>query len=224
MATPVMESYLETIYNLTMEEDAVIAARLAERFRITPPTVSETLSRMVKQGLITLDARKNIHLTDDGRTLAESGLRRHRLLERMLVDMFGLDWTEAHEEAHRLEHGLSPMLEERMLTVMGSPETCPHGNPIPAPGRNPTRYLADLGARRLTAATGGEDVVVVCISEVVEDESALLRYLGDRRIRPGAHITVRGHDHERGVTASLDGQDVDIAASVADKIWVRSAP
>jgi DtxR family transcriptional regulator, Mn-dependent transcriptional regulator len=223
MATPVMESYLETIYNLTMEEDAVIAARLAERFHITPPTVSETLSRMAKQGLITLDAKKNIHLTDDGRTLAESGLRRHRLLERMLVDMFGLDWTEAHEEAHRLEHGLSPMLEERMLTVMGSPETCPHGNPIPAPGRNPTRYLADLGARRLTGVTVGEDVAVVCISEVVEDESALLRYLGDRHIRPGAQMTVRGQDHEHGVRARLDGQDVDIAAAVADKIWVRSA-
>ena len=223
MATPVMESYLETIYNLTMEEEAVIAARLAERFHTSPPTVSETLSRMVKQGFITLDARKNIHLTEQGQVLAESGLRRHRLLERMLVDMFGLDWTEAHEEAHRLEHGLSPMLEERMLAVMGAPETCPHGNPIPAPGRNPTRYLADLGARRLTATVAGAAVEVVCISEVVEDESALLRYLGDRQIRPGAHLTVRVQDHAGGVTASLDGQDVVIAATVADKIWVRVA-
>lgn len=223
MATPVMESYLETIYNLTMEEEAVIAARLAERFHTSAPTVSETLSRMVKQGFITLDARKNIHLTDEGQVLAESGLRRHRLLERMLVDMFGLDWTEAHEEAHRLEHGLSPMLEERMLAVMGAPETCPHGNPIPAPGRNPTRYLADLGARRLTAAAAGTAVEVVCISEVVEDESALLRYLGDRQIRPGARLTVRVQDHAGGVTANLDGQDVAIAATVADKIWVRVA-
>jgi DtxR family Mn-dependent transcriptional regulator len=216
-----MESYLETIYNLTMEEEAVIAARLAERFHISPPTVSETLSRMVKQGLVTLDARRNIHLTAEGTTLAESGLRRHRLLERMLVDMFGLDWTEAHEEAHRLEHGLSPMLEERMLAVMGAPATCPHGNPIPGPGRNPTRYLADLDAKRLTGTAVGDAVDVVCISEVVEDESALLRYLGDRHIRPGAHLKVRVHDHERGVTAALNGEDVTIAPGVADKIWVR---
>lgn len=223
MATPVIESYLETIYNLTMEEEAVIAARLAERFHISPPTVSETLSRMVKQGLVTLDARRNIHLTAEGATLAESGLRRHRLLERMLVDMFGLDWTEAHEEAHRLEHGLSPMLEERMLAVMGTPATCPHGNPIPGPGRNPTRYLADLGAKRLTGTAVGEAVEVVCISEVVEDESALLRYLGDRHIRPGAHLTVRSQDQQSGVTALLGGEDVAIAPGVADKIWVRVA-
>lgn len=223
MATPVMESYLETIYNLTMEGDPVIAARLAERFKISAPTVSETLRRMVEHGYVVLDARKNIHLTDEGQAQAESGLRRHRLLERMLVDMFRLDWTEAHEEAHRLEHGLSPMLEERMLSVMGAPETCPHGNPIPGPGRNPTRYLADLGARRLTAATIGEPVDVVCISEVVEDESALLRYLGDRQIRPGARLTVQAQDGGSGVTANLNGQAVVITAAVADKIWVRVA-
>ena len=118
---PVMDSYLETIYNLTMEGEPVIAARLADRFRISAPSVSETLRRMTEHGYIRLNERKQIALTEQGRALAESGLRRHRLLERMLVDMFRLDWTEAHEEAHRLEHGLSPILEERMLTVLGEP-------------------------------------------------------------------------------------------------------
>ena len=221
MATPVMESYLETIYNLTMEGEPVIAARLAERFHISAPTVSETLKRMVDHRYITLDARKQISLTDEGRAMAESGLRRHRLLERMLVDMFRLDWTQAHEEAHRLEHGLSPMLEEQMLAVMGSPETCPHGNPIPGPGRNPTRYLADLGARRLSGVSPGQRVDVVCISEVVEDESALLRYLGERSIRPGATITVQMPASDGSIIAGVGEQQVTLAPAVAEKIWVR---
>jgi DtxR family Mn-dependent transcriptional regulator len=221
VVTAVMESYLETIYNLTMEGEAVIAARLAERFHITPPSVSETLRRMVEQGYITLDQRKQIRLTERGRALAESGLRRHRLLERMLVDMFQLDWTQAHEEAHRLEHGLSPRLEERMLAVLGSPETCPHGNPIPAPGRDPTRYLADLGAIRLTEAPEHRPVEVVCISEVVEDESALLRYLDERAIRPGARLVVRVPRGPAGSVVELGERRVDIAPGVADKLWVR---
>lgn len=223
MATPVMESYLETIYNLTMEGEPVIAARLAERFHISAPTVSETLRRMVDHGYITLDTRKQISLTDLGKEMAESGLRRHRLLERMLVDMFRLDWTQAHEEAHRLEHGLSPMLEEQMLAVMGSPETCPHGNPIPAPGRNPTRYLADLGARRLSSVPSGRQVAVVCISEVVEDESALLRYLGERDIRPGVTVMIQQPGSEGGIIAVIGDQQVALSAAVAEKIWVRDA-
>jgi len=221
--TPVMESYLETIYNLTMEGEVVIAARLAERFHITPPSVSETLRRMVEHGYIALDRRKQITLSEDGRALAESGLRRHRLLERMLVDVFHLDWTEAHEEAHRLEHGLSPMLEERMLSELGFPETCPHGNPIPAPGRDPTRYLADLGALRLSAAPSQEPLTVVCISEVVEDESALLRYLGERDVRPGARLSVLSKQGAAGLVVEVGGREVAIAQAIADKLWVRAA-
>lgn len=223
MATPVMESYFETIYNLTMEGEPVIAARLAERFRVSAPTVSEMLKRMVEQGFIQMDNRKQITLTAEGKAQAESGLRRHRLLERMLVDMFKLDWTEAHEEAHRLEHGLSPMLEERMLAVLGEPETCPHGNPIPAPGRDPTRYLADRGALRLTAAVPGAPLEVICISEVVEDESALLRYLGERDIRPGAALTLLATDAKEGARVRRDGQEVTLMPTVAEKIWVRRA-
>lgn len=223
MATPAMESYLETIYNLTMEGEPVIAARLAERFHVTAPSVSEMLRRMADQGLVTLDGRKQIGLTAAGKTLAESGLRRHRLLERMLVDMFHLDWTEAHEEAHRLEHGLSPMLEERMLQVLGEPETCPHGNPIPAPGRDPTRYLADRGARRLTEAPLHQPLRVVCISEVVEDESSLLRYLGERDVRPGAALVVEERTAQMGTVIEMEGRRIAIATPVAEKLWVRVA-
>jgi DtxR family Mn-dependent transcriptional regulator len=223
MPTPAMDSYLETIYNLTMEGEPVIAARLAERFRVRAPSVSEMLRRMLEQGYITLNGRKQIALTEQGRALAESGLRRHRLLERMLVDVFQLDWTQAHEEAHRLEHGLSPMLEERMLAVLGSPETCPHGNPIPASGRDPTRYLADRGAVRLAQAPTRQPLEVVCISEVVEDETALLRYLGERDVRPGARLVVRERSAATGAVVEVGERQVDIGAAVADKIWVRLA-
>jgi DtxR family Mn-dependent transcriptional regulator len=211
MATPVMESYLETIYNLMMEEEAVIAARLAERFHISPPTVSETLSRMVKQGFITLDARKNIHLTAEGRTMAESGLRRHRLLERMLVDMFGLDWTEAHEEAHRLEHGLSPMLEARMLTVMGEPETCPHGNPMPGVTPLPTRPLEKLRP--------GERARVERIPDQFEHEAGFLEYLDSQGVKPGVTLELI----ESGpalLRVAIEGSVRSLRPDCGQKVWM----
>ncbi|MCL4508501.1 MAG: metal-dependent transcriptional regulator [Chloroflexi bacterium] len=221
MLTPVIESYLETIFNLTMEGDLVIAARLAEHFHVKPPTVSETLRRMVEHGYVVITGRRVISLTPLGQELAEAGLRRHRLLERFLSETLGLDWITSHEEAHRLEHDLSEDVEERIRKLLGDPETCPHGNPIPAPGRSPADFLRVRHAFRLSRTTAGQSVEVVCISEIVEDETALLRLLGSNRLFPETCLAIVENDGHR-VHAIAHSAPIQLETDVTDKIWVRA--
>src|SRR5215217_7898671 len=133
----VTREYLETIYNLAVEGDPIVGVRLAEKFRVTPPNVAQVLKRMQSDGLIVMPGRgrgragEGIELTDEGRAQAEVMLRQHRLAERFLSDVLGMDWVQAHEEAHHLERGMSPAIEERLMVLLGNPRTCPHGNPIP---------------------------------------------------------------------------------------------
>lgn len=233
--TSVTREYLETIYNLTVEGDPVVGARLAEKFGVSQPNVAEVLRRMERDGLIRMPGRgrgragEGIELTDQGRSEAEALLRQHRLAERFLVDVMGMDWVQAHEEAHHMERGMSPEIEAHMMTLLGNPRTCPHGNPIPQGTFNTVEYLREQHAVRLSAAPPGVETRVVLISEVVEDETALLLRLGQLKIMPGARLTVL--EHEEGA-ASLpvhvvprgDGgtpQDVDLDRDLAAKIWVR---
>ena len=109
----------------------MIGVRLAERIGVSAPTMTETLKRMVGQGYVVVDNRKEISLTENGREVAESVVRRHRLSERWLTDVLGLDWAKAHQEACKLEHAISAEVEERLARMLEHPSTCPHGNPIP---------------------------------------------------------------------------------------------
>src|SRR5262245_28134407 len=191
----VVASYCETIYNMTMEGSLVIGARLAEHFRVAPPTVTETLKRLVRDGYVEMDSRRQVTLTARGIELAEGVLRRHRLTERFLVDMLGMQWHQVHEEACRLEHHISGAVEARVLAALGSPTTCPHGNPIPGSVPNARSYLQDNGAMRLLETTQGAEVTILCVSEVVEDEEELISYLHDRGLTPGTRLSlVAGSD------------------------------
>jgi DtxR family Mn-dependent transcriptional regulator len=220
----VTAEYLETIYNVTMEGDEVIAARLAEKFDVSPPNVATILGRMEQQGLILRDDRRSVGLTEEGKTRAEAALRRHRLSERFLLEVLGLDWITAHEQAHHLEHGITPEIEDRIDVVLGHPTTCPHGNPIPGGVPNAANYLRDQHAFRLDAATDGSPVQVVCVSEVVEDETALLHYVGQKGMRPGATLIVRDREPGGALTVDLGERMVAVGADLAHKVWVRSAP
>src|SRR5438270_7387255 len=126
-----VEEYLETIYNMSMEDELVIGARLAEKFRVSPPTVTEMLKRLVRDGYVEMDAKRQVTLTENGNQAAEAVLRRHRLTERFLVDMLGMQWHEVHEEACRLEHFISYAVFCLKKKNLNYPTTCPHGNPIP---------------------------------------------------------------------------------------------
>ena len=129
--TPAIQDYLGAIYDLTGGDKPVIGARLARHMHISAPSITEALRRMQREGYVRLAGKKEIRLTTKGKGIAETMARRHRLLERWLTDVLGLDWSRAHEEAHRLEHALSPVVEERLAEQLGMPSTCPHGNPIP---------------------------------------------------------------------------------------------
>src|SRR5690349_1082069 len=169
-----VEEYLEAIYNMSAEDEVVIGARLAERFHVSAPTVTEMLKRLVRDGYVEMNAKRHVTLTEAGNEAAEAVLRRHRLTERFLVDMLGMQWHEVHEEACRLEHFISGAVESRVIANLNNPMTCPHGNPIPGSVPNARTYLKDNHAVRLSAVTNGAQVKILCVSEVVEDEEALI--------------------------------------------------
>ena len=134
-----------------------------------------------------MDSKRQVLLTS-GLQAAEAVLRRHRLTERFLVDMLGMQWHQVHEEACRLEHFISGAVEERVIASLNNPTTCPHGNPIPGAVANARTYLKDQGAVRLSTIAVGEKSTIFCISEVVEDEEALILCL---RGSPGTRLTAQ---------------------------------
>src|SRR5579885_1825782 len=204
-----VEEYLETIYNMTMEDEIVIGARLAERFNVSPPTVTEMLKRLVKNGYIEMNNKRHVTLTDAGIEAAEAVLRRHRLTERFLVDMLGMQWHEVHEEACRLEHFISGAVEARVIASLNHPTTCPHGNPIPGQVPSARNYLKDHHAIRLSSIEAGGTAKILCISEVVEDEEALIFYLHQKGLTPKTILTVIAHepsspDHEESFRVRVE--------------------
>ena len=220
-----VEEYLEMIYNMSAEDEVVIGARLAEKFRVSAPTVTEMLKRLVRDGYIEMDVKRVVTLTEAGYQAAEAVLRRHRLTERFLADMLGLQWHEVHEEAHRLEHFISGAVEARVIASLNHPTTCPHGNPIPGQVPSARTYLKDRGALRLSTIEVGEQATILCISEVVEDEEALILHLHEKGLTPDTRLTVLGNDSssetdQENFRLRVDGREVRISEVVAAKIWV----
>ena len=150
---PPVEEYLETMLALAEEGVPVIQARIAERLGRSAPSVSEMLDRLIEDGYVTRD-RRRLSLTDSGRALAEKVVRKHRLAERLLVDVIGLEWHKVHREAGRWEHVISDDVEARLVELLGDPATCPHGNPIPG-SHSPSPSVADPSADRGRARASG---------------------------------------------------------------------
>jgi DtxR family Mn-dependent transcriptional regulator len=221
-----VEEYLETIYNMAMEGEIVIGARLAQKFRVAPPTVTEMLKRLVRDGYVEMDNKRQVTLTEAGNQIAESVLRRHRLTERFLVDILGMQWHQVHEEAERLEHSISDAVEAGVIARLENPTTCPHGNPIPGLVPDARNYLKDRHAVRLSTVDPGETVTILCISEVVEDEQALILYLHEKGLTPGTRLMVLPpHDDQEEASVEdfrleVDRHEVVISRAVASKIWV----
>ncbi len=220
-----VEEYLEMIYNMSAEDEVVIGARLAEKFRVSAPTVTEMLKRLVRDGYIEMDVKRVVTLTEAGYQAAEAVLRRHRLTERFLADMLGLQWHEVHEEAHRLEHFISGAVEARVIAGLNHPTTCPHGNPIPGLVPSARTYLKDRGALRLSTIGVGKQATILCISEVVEDEEALILHLHEKGLTPDTQLTVLANEPSQesegeNFCLHVDEREVCISEAVAAKIWV----
>lgn len=211
--------YLEAIFYMQAEGQAARSSRLAEWLGVSRPTVTVALRRMLRANLVRVNARKEIELTARGRREAAAIVRRHRVVERWLTDVLGLDWIAADEEAAKLEHAVSEVVEERLWHSLGRPRSCPHGNPIPghAEMRKDERRLAELAE--------GERVTLHRISEVAEREApALLRYLLDRKLVPGARLRVAEVDDVGGTLRVQVGDDeVTISTDTAGRIWAVPA-
>jgi DtxR family Mn-dependent transcriptional regulator len=211
----VISRYLEAIYYMRAEGETVTNGRLAEWLGVSRPTVTAGLRRMVRDGLLRGDAGKEVMLAPDGEEIAASIVRRHRIMERWLTDALGLDWVVADEEAARLEHAISEVVEKRLYEALGRPASCPHGNPIPGYSE-PVR-----GEVPLASLVTGE-ATVTRISEVAEREApSLLQYLHERNLVPGSRVGVREVD-ELGNTISLTvaGREVTLGRDTAAKVWV----
>ena len=214
-----VEDYLQVMHYMTRDGLPIIGARLAERIGVAPPTVTATLQRMTKAGLIRMDGHKVVHLTDEGREQAESIVRRHALAERLLTDILGLGWSESHEEAHMVEHVISPKVERRLMLVLGNPTRCPHGNPIPGTGSRPSPR-----ALSLSEARAGQHVVVERIVEEAEDDLALMAYLERSGIVPRAELVVVEVSSAAGlVTVARDGDQVSLGTPAAQQVRVLDA-
>jgi DtxR family transcriptional regulator, Mn-dependent transcriptional regulator len=185
----VIAHYLEAIYYIRAEGEAVRSARLADWLSVSRPTVTVALRRMTRDGMVRLNPRKEIELTARGDAAAAAIVRRHRIMERWLTDVLGLDWVTADAEAERLEHAVSEVVAETLYRSLGRPKTCPHGNPIPG---HSTMRANEL---RLSALKPGETGTITRISEVAQREAPpLLQYLHERGLHPGTRITVEEVD------------------------------
>jgi DtxR family Mn-dependent transcriptional regulator len=215
--THALEDYLKSIYQLAEEAQPVIAARIAAETGVSPSTIFATLQKLAKEGYVTINRRKEIHLTNDGRTVAEKIVRRHFLTERFLTDLLGLDWVKAHQEAHRLEHAISQEVEERLAKLLSNPTTCPHGNPIPGSSSIPAQKT-----KPLTEALDGQEVELDYITEGGERDSRLLGFLEDHGLRPGAMVHVIDVAPSLGMmTLKVGADQFSLGIEAAKKIRVH---
>jgi DtxR family transcriptional regulator, Mn-dependent transcriptional regulator len=211
-ATEAEEEYLQTLFWLDEAGLASTAANVARAMQLSAPTVHEMIGRLERDGYVTRAADKEISFTDAGRRHAEHVVRRHRLIERFLTDVLGIAWDDVHEQAERLEHAMTPLLEERMLAAIGDAKTCPHGHPIVPGTRIEGVPLADVEL--------GATVKVLRFENEAED---LLHYLKDAGLEPGMEGTLAASDDEEVVIEAGTRRSV-VTRSVAETVSVVADP
>jgi DtxR family Mn-dependent transcriptional regulator len=197
----------------------VIQARIAERLGRSAPSVSEMLDRLMDDGYVTREGRR-LDLTESGRALAEKVVRKHRLAERLLVDVIGLEWHKVHREAGRWEHVISDDVEARLVELLGDPATCPHGNPIPGSHA----VVVPISTRPLAEVEAGERIRLLRISEEVELNMGSLTLLGQGGFIPGAVAVVGQRDSEGAMEVTVEGGGLlQLPAELPDRLFVSVA-
>jgi DtxR family Mn-dependent transcriptional regulator len=213
---PPLEEYLEAIHELGEEGIVVIQARLAERLGHSAPAVSEMIRRLREEGYVEVSGR-SLGLTDRGRSVAESVVRKHRLAERLLTDIIGLPWDKAHVEAGRWEHVISDEVEALLVERLGHPTTCPHGNPIPGAGGDTveTVVLAELAQ--------GAHLRLHRVTEQVELDGQSLSYLSSHGFVPGTEATVASRAPDGTMILDLGARTIAVGPSLAQHLFVIAA-
>lgn len=217
MITVSKEDYLKAILEAESEGETVISATLAHWLSVSPPAVTMALRRLKKDGLVRVQTDGQVGLTAAGRKIAHKLTLRHHLIERMLSEIFGMEWYKVHDEAERLEHAVSPDFEAKLLKKLGRGGACPHGNlsELESPASRRRR-----GLLLLAHAEAGKNYLV---SGIYERDRHLLEFLEHRGIRPGARVHVSGRNYDQTLTLHTDAGDVSLGVSAADRVWVKLA-
>jgi DtxR family transcriptional regulator, iron-dependent repressor len=211
------EEYLEAILEIEEEGIVPIRARLVERLGLSAPAVSETVNRLVDHGYAELLDDRSLRLTDEGREIATSIVRRHRLAERLLVDVIGLEWEKVHKEADRWEHAISAEVEEKLVQLLGDPATCPHGNPIPGSAHK----VEGPASVPLTQLQPGP-VIVRRISEKIEIDEDAIAFLAGAELIPGSNVVVISTNPE-GVQVTSAAGEQTVPRKLAQLIYAIPA-
>lgn len=212
------EDYLKAIWEIVQEEQVPISARLAEDLGVTPPAVTAALKRMARSGYLHVGRGGRIELSPKGKGIAQHLVLRHRLAEKLLTDVIGLEWSRAHEEAERLEHGISPEVADLLLKRFGRESRCPHGVPLFG---GLARLRRKNGAMKLSEAPVGGAYEVL---RVYEKDPKFLGFLEGLSLRPGAHVRVNQREYDETITLNVlsDGaRRIHLGKPATERIWVR---
>lgn len=216
MITVSKEDYLKAVLEAESEGQEVISATLAHWLSVSPPAVTMALRRLKRDGLVRVQEGR-VQLTGEGREIARRTMVRHHLIERMLHEVFGMEWWKVHDEAERLEHAVSADFESKLVAKIGRGGSCPHGN-LMAPESPASR--ARRGLVLLSAAEPGKDYVV---RSVYERDRMLLEFLEKRSIRPGALIHLASRNYDQTLSITTGSGSVPLGSAAAEKVWVSPA-
>jgi DtxR family Mn-dependent transcriptional regulator len=211
------ENYLKAIAEAESEGETVKAATLSRWLNVTAPAVTMAIKRLKRDALIHVGDEGHITLTAGGREIANRVLNRHHLIERMLTEIFGMEWYKVHEEAEQLEHAVSGDFERKLVEKLGAGEACPHGNRV---GVDTPADRRRRGLKTLDESTASE---AVAVTSVYERDGRLLEYLEGLGVRPGSRVSVESRNADDTLTLSVDGQRVQLGRSAAQKVWVMAA-
>ncbi len=217
MITISKEDYLKAIAEAEAEGQTVIPATLAHWLSVSRPAVSFALKRLTKDGLVSIKSDGIIRLTPQGREIAERTIVRHHLIERMLAEIFGMEWYELHDEAERLEHAVSPAFEKKLLEKLGREDSCPHGNGLVL--RNPNERRK-RGLRLLSEAEPGSKYAVF---SVYERDRKLLEFFHKEGIRPGAKLSVTARNYDDTFSVIVNRSEIRLGIAAAERVWVSKA-
>jgi len=214
MITVSKEDYLKSILEAESEGETVISARLADWHKVSPPAVTMALRRLKKDGLVRVEGGGEVRLTAAGRKIARHLTLRHHLIERMLSEMFGMEWWRVHDEAERLEHAVSPDFEAKLLAKLGSGGACPHGNlsEVESPASRRRRGLVLLADAELDNT--------YTVSGIYERDRHLLEFLEHRGIRPGARLRLLERNYDQTVTVSTHAGKFSLGPAASGRVWV----
>ncbi len=216
---PASKEYLEAIFELGEEGRKILQARIGERLGLAAATVSEGVKRLINDGLVTIDKAHEVSLTEGGRALAATLVRRHRLAERMLTDILGIPWHLCHEQAEDWEKVMTPEVEQAILAKLEGEPTCPHGNPIPGTANS----IAWSDLKPVGSLSDGDSGKLVRLLEDVELDHDVLKFLEDKRLMPGAELTLVASAPDGTLTLDVEGQRVALGSLLADNLWVLPA-